>query len=275
MKKQIMQREKIYRLRRGKSREKGEPNPLPSPFSLSLYAPLILLLVLWSSSPESAHAQSDYGFQFVRIQYGESGGGRGGGFGRGGGAPWRHDWPTAEENFYIALERTTQIHIDGPPLVLTLDDKRIFDYPVLYLCEPGYWDMDDEQVENLREYLSRGGFILFDDFRGQWEWMNLYDQMKRVFPDAEPEEIDPDHPIWSIYYEVDPIAAPSLVSGGGGRTDVDQYIAFFDEKGRMVALANYNQDLGDGWEWPDFGLEGASLISFQMGVNFLMYALTH
>ena len=99
--------------------------------------------------------------------------------------------------------------------------------------------------------------------------------MKRVFPDLEPEEISPDHPIWDIYFDVDPVAAPSLVSRREYDQGEDRYMAYFDDKGRMMALANHNQDIGDGWEWPDRNFQNASTISFQMGINFVMYALTH
>ena len=217
-----------------------------------------------------AWAQADYGFRFVRIRFESPYAGRGWG-----GAMWAHDYPTAEENFYIALERTTAIHVQDPYLVLELKDDRIFEYSVLYLCEPGYWQMDEEDVEQLRQYLERGGFILFDDFRGNYEWINLYEQMQRVLPGNEPVEIPPTHPIWSIYFDVDPVAAPSLVSGFQGSTTADRYMGYFDQAGRLMALANHNQDIGDGWEYPNRDFANASTVSFQMGINFVMYALTH
>ncbi len=243
---------------------------------------LLILLLLFGAAllADTAQAQADYGFRFVRIRFEGPGGGDGFGGGRrgrgrfGSGA-WAHDYPTAEENFYIALKRTTAIHVEEPYLILGLDDDRIFEYPFLYLCEPGYWNMTDEEVERLREYLNRGGFILFDDFGGQSEWFLFYEQMKRVFPDLEPEEISPDHPIWDIYFDIDPVAAPSLVSRREYDQGEDRYMAYFDDKGRMMALANHNQDIGDGWEWPDRNFQNASTISFQMGINFVMSALTH
>ena len=215
------------------------------------------------------HAQGDYGFRFVRIQFENAY------QGRGWGAPWAHDYPTAEHNFYIALERTTSIEVEKPNLVLSLKDDRIYEYPLLYVCEPGYWVMDEEEVVRLREYLERGGFLLFDDFRGEFEWMNLYEQMQRVFPGNEPVELSPSHPVWSIYFDVDPVAAPSLVSGYAGSIDADRYMGYFDEEGRLMALANKNQDIGDGWEYPNRNFANASTVSFQMGINFVMYALTH
>ena len=223
-----------------------------------------------------AMAQADYGFRFVRVRYEIPGmGGRGQGWGRGGGPMWAHDYPVAEQNFYIALKRTTTIHVEEPYLVLDLMDPEIFEHPILYLCEPGYWQIADEEVEQLREYLNRGGFLLFDDFRGDYEWYNLYEQMQRVLPGREPMELPATHPIWSIYFDVDPVAAPSLVSGYRGSFTEDRYMGYFDDNGRLIALANHNQDIGDGWEYPDRDFENASTISFQMGINFVMYALTH
>lgn len=231
---------------------------------------ITMLMLLSGCMAMHVQAQGDYGFRFVRIKY-DTGNSR---FGWRGGAPWSHDYPTAEINFHEAVSRTTSIHVEGDPLVLTLEDERIFEYPVLYLCEPGYWDMKEEEVENLSNYLGRGGFILFDDFRGQFELMNTYEQMQRVLPGVDPVPLPPEHPIWTIYYDIDPVAAPSLVGGCRSFCE-DTYYGYFDEQGRLVGLMNHNQDIGDGWEWPERDFENASTVSFQMGVNFLIYALTH
>lgn len=240
-------------------------------FSRVLLQSLCCFLVCAAFTEMPSWAQGDHGFRFVRIKY-DVGSSRFGGWR--GGAPWAHDYPAAEINFHEAVSRTTKIHVEGEPIVLTLEDERIFQYPVLYLCEPGYWEMSDEAVENLSNYLRRGGFILFDDFRGQFELMNTYEQMQRVLPNIDPIPLPPEHPIWTIYYDVDPVAAPSLVSQCRAHCE-DTYYGYFDEQGRLVGLMNHNQDIGDGWEWPERDFENASTVSFQMGVNFLIYALTH
>ena len=134
--------------------------------------------------------------------------------------------------------------------------------------------MNEKEMENLREYFRRGGFVLFDDFRGSREWKQFYSQIKRVFPKKEMVEIPPDHPIWSVYYEIDPIEAPSLVSGGYWKYD-DQYYTMYDSKGRMMMVVCFNQDIGDGWEWPDRNYDQASTEAFKMGINFIIWALTH
>ena len=247
------------------------------PVSNILGAIACLLLMQMVAFEETVQAQSDHGFRFVRIQYGQQEEGRWERRFRGGGGPyWAHDYPRAELNLHMAMMRTTRIYIEGDPLVLRLDDARIFDHPILYICEPGYWELQAHEVDNFREYLDRGGFVLFDDFGRPEQLEQLQLQMEKVFPGIQPKEIPNDHPIWSIFYDVDPVEAPALVGGRGYFTKYDdQYLAYFDKNGRIIALACYNQDIGDGWEWPERSLGDASTITFQMGINFFIYALSH
>lgn len=242
-------------------------------FILIFSVPLFYFLL-----PEQAAAQYDHGFRFIRIKYTDTPSewsGRGFGRGRGGrGGFWSHDYPTAEYNLLEAIERTTGLRVNDQPLILTLTDERIFEYPILYLCEPGHWALDAEEAKNLRKYLHRGGFILFDDFAGR-DWNNFYFNIKQVFPNKEPVMLQPDHAVWSIFYDIDPIEAASA-KWGLSRYD-DEYYGIFDDKGRLMCIICYNQDIGDGWEHP-FGrrvLAEASTVSFQMGINFIIYALTH
>ena len=222
--------------------------------------------------PEEA-ASDEYGFRFVRIKYESYRG-----------WTWAFDYPTAEQNLYEAIRRTTKLYLDGEPIVLELTDEAIFEHPILYLCEPGYWITDDEEIQNLQEYFARGGFMIIDDFHDYGDgrlgpqWNNFYDIIKQIFPDREPVELTPDHPIWSIYYDIDPVSAVSTKIMMGQTpwldADDDTYYGIFDDDGRMMVVICYNQDIGDGWEWPRNVAE-ASTVSFQMAINFILYALTH
>ena len=220
----------------------------------------------------------EHGFRFVRIRYETVRYARY--------PTWRYDWPTAEQNLHEAIRRTTKLHLTGEPTVLTLTDPEIFEHPILYLCEPGYWRTNPEEVAQLRTYLTRGGFLIVDDFHdygdGQTgrEWENFYRILKQVFPDREPVELPPDHPIWTIYYDVDPVSALSTKLQSGEVPwldgDDDTYYGVFDDDGRLMVIICYNQDIGDGWEWPGGrNLGEASTVSFQMAINFIYYALTH
>lgn len=236
------------------------------------------LLPQWVPNRYQEFAPGDeHGFRFVRIRYD-------GVYRRS--RTWAYDFPTAEENLYEAIRRTTNIHLEGPPIVLRLEDEEIFEYPILYLTEPGYWMTNDAEVENMKKYFARGGFMIIDDFhdnrdpneRGR-EWDNFYQNIKQVFPDREPVELEPSHPIWSIFYDIDPVAAVSAKLESGEvpwlDSNSDVYYGIFDDNGRMMCVICYNQDIGDGWEWPGRNIRKASTVSFQMAINFIIYAMTH
>ena len=103
-------------------------------------------------------------FNFVRVQF-DTYYGRGFGYG-----PWSIDFPDADMNFLRGVSRLTNIRVMSDPIVLRFDDDAIFDYPFLYMLEVGQGGgliLSLEEIENLREYLLRGGFLLIDDFWGQ------------------------------------------------------------------------------------------------------------
>src|SRR5262245_60695608 len=86
---------------------------------------------------------------------------------------WNHDLPRAEQKLMTILKDLTSIdaRTDGG-LILTLDDPRLFHYPVAMMWEPGYWTMTDREAASFREYLLKGGFAIFDDFE-QDQWNNF------------------------------------------------------------------------------------------------------
>ena len=242
---------------------------------------LVCITSLSSAFAQAPPAALIEGFRFVRIKY-EANSGRSRYWGLG---PWAYDYPQAEQNLHMAIERTTEIPLGGDPIVLTFQDEEIYQYPILYLCEPGYWHLQEDDVEHIRNYLDRGGFLIIDDFHdggdGQtgWEWDNFYMNFKQIFPDREPIELENNHPIWSIFYDIDLLSARSTKLQSGEvpwlDDDDDLYYGVYDESGRMVMVICYNQDIGDGWEWPERSMGDASTVSFQMAINFIIYALSH
>ena len=98
--------------------------------------------------------------------------------------------------------------------------------------------------------------MMIDDFWGEYEWNNFYEEMKRVFPEREPVELDISHPIFSAVFPLkQKPQVPSIHAWyGTGLTyerddaQTPHYRAWFDDQGRMMAIACHNTDLGDGWE---------------------------
>ena len=200
------------------------------------------------------------------------------------GEPWYIDAPAAEQNLSRRLKTATAIHVEDP-IVLSLDDPRLFSYPWIYFVEPGNLKMTDSDVSTLREFLLRGGTATFDDFHGPLEWDNLVSEMKRVFPDREIVDFPKDHPVYSCFYRLD--GYPQVAGLGSfmaGRSwEKGGYVAhlrtIFDDNGRPMLFINWNTDMGDGWEWSNAedypGYIKFTSAAYRMGINEIVYALTH
>ncbi len=216
-------------------------------------------------------------FVFVRLQYGSSLAAEGGfGFRRSREAPWAHDYPRADVHFMKIIDEVTMLapRTDGSN-VLALDDPELCNFPLAYMSEPGFWQPTEAEVNGVRTYLTKGGFLIFDDFRGG-DWYNLEQQMRRVLPDLRFIELDGTHPVFHSFFEID--SPLDFVPPYGG--EQPRFYGIFeqnDPRRRLMAVANLNNDLGEYWEFSDTGFVPIDLSNeaFKFGVNYVVYAMTH
>jgi len=198
--------------------------------------------------------------------------------------PWAIDAPAAEQNLSRRIKSVTAIDV-GDPIVLTLDDPKLWEHPWIYIVEPSNLVLKDTEVTTLREFLLRGGTLTFDDFHGPYEWELFETQIKRVFPDRDIVEIAPPHPIYTCFYRLDKYPQiPGLGSFLSSRTwEKGGFTAhlrgILDDKGRPMVLINWNTDMGDGVEWSNAqeypGYIKWTALAYQMLINEVIYSLTH
>ena len=198
--------------------------------------------------------------------------------------PWAIDGPAAEQNLSRRLGRVTSIRVKDP-VVLTLADERLWEYPWIYFVEPGNLRLKPEEVGVLREFLLRGGTATFDDFHGPVEFGTVQKELRRVFPEREIVKLPLDHPVFSAFYRVTEYPQiPGLGSFFNGVTwekgGVEAGLhAILDDDGRAMVLLNFNTDMGDGWEWSNAedypGYIQYTAQAYRMMINEVVYALTH
>lgn len=190
---------------------------------------------------------------------------------------WAVDYPLAEQHFLTALKRYTRIDVADDSRHLDLNDERLFQYPFLFLQQPGYWFPDDTEVEHLREYLLRGGFLFLDDFHGR-DWSTFEDAITRVFPDRPLEDVPKEDAIMQIFFNIDErTQVPGDRHLYRGMEGPAAWKGIYDDHHRLMVIANYNQDTGDAWEHaddPNYPLP-MTAFAYQMGTNYVLYALTH
>lgn len=224
-------------------------------------------------------------FRMARVKYRTFGGGGSHGIFQ---PWWAIDYPYAEEHFFAALRRVTNVTVADDEPHLDLTDNRIFQYPFLFLQQPGQgnWRPTNEEASQLREYLVRGGFMLVDDFHGEYSWSVLESAMKKVFPDRPIIEIPENDPVMHIFYDLDelnPIPGVRHLRRGPGGTIVARmegpthFRGIYDDHNRLVVAMNFNSDTGDAWEHaddPDYPVPMTAL-AYKFGVNYVIYAMTH
>jgi hypothetical protein len=204
------------------------------------------------------------------------------------GPGWSHDYPDAEENFTKILRDVTAIRpfiqqgeMVGSVLV-ELRDPLLFKYPVSYMSEPGGWHPNEVELAGFRSYILKGGFMIFDDFRegwnGNYDWTNLRQVVARALPGAKWIQLNGSEPIFDAFFKIDLKAAISSTSAYGN--NLPTYWAIYqdnDPKKRLMLMANVDNDIGESWQWSGQGFVpiAAANETYKLGVNYVIYALTH
>ncbi len=197
---------------------------------------------------------------------------------------WTTDYPRADRHFSQALRRLSRVHVRSVEQPVNFDDgDDVFNWPWLYAVEVGHWNLTDAQAQKMREYLLRGGFFMCDDFHGTEEWEVFTASMKRVFPDRPIVEIDNPDPIFHTIYDLNGrYQVPGAQYLRSGRTfEFDGYEphwrGIYDDRGRLMVAICFDMDLGDSWEWADEPRydEKFSALGIRIGVNYVVYAMTH
>lgn len=197
---------------------------------------------------------------------------------------WSVDFPKADRQFLIGVRRLTNLDAYEYENPIQLTDPGMGRYPFLYAVEVGYMALSESEVLGLRRYLLAGGFLVIDDFWGSYEWENIVMEFQRILPGHQIVDIPRDHPVFTCFYNVEELLqVPNVGQGiaGGPTWEKDGYNpelrGIFDDQGRLMVVINWNTDLGDAWEWaenPYYPLR-FSTYAYQMGVNFIIYGMSH
>jgi len=198
---------------------------------------------------------------------------------------WGTDYPGGDCKFMGGIHRLTGMRVSPNPNIIAPMDPDLFKYPFIYAVEPGGMYFSDKEAAQIREYLLRGGFFYLDDFWGRRERENFEEQMRKVFPEKQMEQLSPTHEIFHTFFDITEILqVPGEGRGcyGGPGWEVSderdpRVYAMTDDRGRVMVVATYNTDYGDAWEYMDEACypEKFSGEAYRIGLNFMIYAMTH
>ncbi|MGE0864321.1 MAG: DUF4159 domain-containing protein [Vicinamibacterales bacterium] len=234
-------------------------------------------------------ASFDGGFNFCRLMYTSNRSERGG-------SGWSTDYWDADINFSTRLAELTKTTIsrrpDGTPnhLTLRIADPLLFQCPFLSATDVGTAYFSDDEVEILRNYLLKGGFLWVDDFWGPYAWDSWVAQISKVLSPAQfpIRDLGLDHPIRRTLFEfkdLPQIPSINFWRESGGETSEryemsaqPNFRGIADEHGRLMVVMTHNTDISDAWEReaadPQFFFS-FSPQGYAVGLDVVLYGLTH
>ena len=195
---------------------------------------------------------------------------------------WTQDYPRADRSFANAVRRLTRVDARSVEQSVNLEDgDEVYNWPFLYAVQVGEWGLTEAQAKKLRDYLLRGGFFMADDCHGTQEQAYFERTMKMVFPDRELVDIPNNDPIFHTFFDLDDRfqipGAEHLATGHKKDGYVAHWKGIYDDKGRIMVAFSLNSDIGDSWEFLDDPAYPSkfSVLGTKIGVNYVIYAMTH
>jgi hypothetical protein len=239
---------------------------------------------LGGGEPVIKNIPYDGRFTFVRLTYEPTAGG----YYYRNEPSWAHGyWENYPEEAEINLmEIMRQVSIFHPHVkqtnAIAITSPELFKYPVAYLTEGGFWQISDSETIALRKYLLKGGFLIVDDTRDDtprdsYGRITFWASLQKLFPTLHTIKLDNTHPIFHSFFDfnknLDDI--PQAYD--------PQYPEFYgifqdnDPKKRMYMMINFNTDISDFWEFTAQGFYPVAKANeaYELGVNYIMYAMTH
>ena len=183
-----------------------------------------------------------------------------------GGGDWYSN-PTALPNLINYCNKNIDTKINPKPKTVEAGSSDIFQYPLVHMTGHGHVFFNETDVDNLKSYLTSGGFLHIDDNYGMEPFVKK--ELKKIFPNKDLVEIPATHPIFNTAFNF-PKGLPKIHEHDGKRP---QAFGLFNNN-RLMLLFTFESDLGDGWEDQEVHNDPQDVRekALKMGANIIKYA---
>ncbi|MCW3102675.1 MAG: hypothetical protein JWO09_1115 [Bacteroidetes bacterium] len=185
-----------------------------------------------------------------------------------GGGDWYANLETSLPNLIKFCNDNLKTNIDPEQGTVEVGSPDIFNYPFVHMTGHGNVVFSAQEAENLRNYLTGGGFLHISDNYGLDKFIRP--QMKKVFPELDFIELPFSHPIYHQKYDFQN-GLPKIHEHEGKAPQGFGIIY----QGRLVCFYDFECDLGDGWESFEVHKDSpeAHQKALKMGANMIQYVL--
>jgi hypothetical protein len=227
-------------------------------------------------SPEDSREKAEWTFARFHYDLGYE-------FGRYGFQRWAADWPKADRQLISGVRRLSRLQTRSTEHIVDANSDDLYEWPWIYVEDPGAWSLSEAQAARLREFLMRGGFMMIDDSHGDAEWQVALRGLNMILPGRPIEDLPDNDEIFHIAYDLDDrvqVPGTRYVWGHweyGPDSAIPKWRAIRDDKGRILVAICHNSDVGDAWEWADSAAypEHAASVAYRIAVNYILYGMTH
>jgi hypothetical protein len=187
-----------------------------------------------------------------------------------GGGDWYANLETSLKNLIRFCNQNLSTNINPDQGIVEAGSPELFNYPFVHMTGHGNVVFSVQEAQNLRNYLTGGGFLHISDNYGLDKFIRP--QMKKVFPELDFVELPFDHPIYHQKYDF--TNGPPKVHEHEGKPAQGFGLIW---QGRLVCFYDFECDLGDGWE--DYEVHKDSPEAHQkalrMGANMIQYVFNN
>jgi hypothetical protein len=191
-----------------------------------------------------------------------------------------------EEDFLAFLRENTNLKVSNKSFyerAISIEDLRkvyrhpndesiVFSRPFIFMTGSGQFEFNEPEAVAISEYLMRGGFWYVDDCIANGERSDFYrcflKEFRKVSPKLEMQPVPHDHAIYHCVYDM-PNGTPYVQ--GDRLPDMGMFI----EDRLAVFLTAVDLHCGWRWEFTNRTTHSDKTICRKMGVNIVIYALTH
>ena len=186
-----------------------------------------------------------------------------------GGGDWYGN-PTSLPNLIKFCNQNINTKIKPKPATVEPGSSDLFSYPFVHLTGHGNVVFNDNEVQNLRNYLTSGGFLHIDDNYGMDKYIRK--EIKKIFPNNELVEIPSTHKIFQGPFSF-PNGIPKIHEH---EKQKPQAFGIFIE-GRLALVYTFETDLGDGWEDEEVHNNPKEVRekALKMGANLVYYVFVN
>jgi len=202
-------------------------------------------------------------------------------------APW-NTYPGADLNLLTEFSSAVRCKVKHVPdcrndlpsygrddqfnAIIDFDNAESFrKYPFAFMTGEGQYQFTSNQKENLKSFLTGGGFLFMDDCvydkGGDFFYQSSYRLLEETFAAGAVVEIPKDHEIFHNVFDFGQEGMPFMQGQRYGARGV--FI------GNRLCVFLSATDLHCGWTNPDWFGQQKYRAALQMGVNILMYAISH